>query len=160
MPPPPCLQSPTMSDAGCTSFRIRSPSQVTARGGRSSALTSQSSRHWQVPDRRQDCPLCRTRMLVIASAPRGPARQPIAHLGLRRSGLRPSCLRHRCSDPLVARRDRQHGCGSRVRPSQPGKDNEMRSSRASMVHSMIFGRRLGARRAVERCRPLCLPQCA
>src|SRR6478752_744517 len=32
------------------------PSQVTGRGGRSSAPTSQSSRHWQVPDRRPGLP--------------------------------------------------------------------------------------------------------
>jgi len=83
-------------------------------------------------------------------ARRGPTRQPIADLCYSVGHVfGKSCLRHRCSDPMVARRDRQHGCGSRVQPSQPGEDNEMRSSRASVVQSTIFERRLGSRRAAE-----------
>jgi hypothetical protein len=148
MPRPPCLQSPTMSDAGAHRSASGPPRRSRA------AVAGRQRRH---PNHRVigKC-LTAARMALDVergcwSSPvrRGPPGSRSPTSVTRGSGLRQSCLRHRCSDPLVARRDRQHGCGSRVQPSQPGEDNGMRSSRAWVVQSMIFERRLGSRRAAE-----------
>src|SRR6476661_1029458 len=161
------LAPPTMTDPGIVrlllSFRpvkIRDrrvhvvPHQIPPRRSRA-AVAGRQHRH---PHHRL-VGKCRTAARIALdvergcwSSPvrRGPTRQPIADLCYSVGHVcGKSCLRHRWSDPMVARRDRQHGCGSRVQPSQPGEDDEMRSSRASVVQSTIFERRPGSRLAAE-----------